>query len=314
MKLYLLQSLTFGTIFLIACTPIFTESNGALASAQDEPNTISQAVSLSSEAVASGQVALLEIDLNQLGPAATNLKAKFRDQTIVLIQHPIKSRGIYAGLVGIPLSATPEKAVIQLEWTDTGGRQAASVPLGIIDGKYKSESLSVDSRHVTLSKENLARVKQEKKKIRRIFASSRDARMWFGDFKTPLASQTTSAFGTQRLFNGQHRSYHRGTDFRAKVGTPVYASNSGTVRLAGNLFYSGNMVIVDHGINIFTLYAHLSQIQVADNQIIARGQQIGLSGATGRVSGPHLHWAVKINGVYVDPLQFLSVISTLLGR
>ena len=285
-----------------------------MASAQNEPNTISRAVSLSSTDVASGQAALLEIDLNQLSPAATDLKAKFRDQPIALIQHPIKSRGIYVGLVGIPLSATPQPAVIMLEWTDAAGRQAASVPLGIIDGKYKSETLSVDSRHVTLSKKNLARVKQEKKEIRRIFTSSSDARLWFGDFKKPLASETTSAFGTQRLFNGQHRSYHRGTDFRAKVGTPVYASNSGVVRMARNLFYSGNMVIVDHGVNIFTLYAHLSEIQVNDQQIIARGQQIGLSGATGRVSGPHVHWSVKVNGVYVDPLQFLSVISTLLGR
>jgi murein DD-endopeptidase MepM/ murein hydrolase activator NlpD len=301
-------------ILLVAGVIIMASSGCVMASAAKEPDTLAGAVSLSSTDVANGQAALLEIDLNQLGPAATDLKAKFRDQSIVLIQHPIKSRGIYAGLVGIPLSATPEKAVIMLEWTDTGGRQAASVPLDIIDGKYKSEALSVDSRHVTLSKKNLARVKQEKKEIRRIFTSSSDARLWFGDFKRPLASETTSAFGTQRLFNGQHRSYHRGTDFRANVGTPVYASNSGVVRMARNLFYSGNMVIVDHGINIFTLYAHLSEIQVADEQIIARGQQIGLSGATGRVSGPHLHWSVKVNGVYVDPLQFLIVISTLLGR
>jgi murein DD-endopeptidase MepM/ murein hydrolase activator NlpD len=301
-------------ILLMACVIVISSSGYAAASAATEPDTLAKAVRLSSTNVASGQVALLEIDLNQLGHAASGLQVKFRDQSIDLIQHPIKSRGIYAGLVGIPLSAMPQKAVIMLEWTDTGGPRAANVPLGIIDGKYKSESLSVDSRHVTLSKKNLARVKKEKKEIRRIFTSPSDARLWFGDFKTPLASETTSAFGTQRLFNGQHRSYHRGTDFRAKVGTPVYASNSGVVRMAKNLFYSGNMVIVDHGINIFTLYAHLSEVRVADDQIIARGQQIGLSGATGRVSGPHLHWAVKVNGVYVDPLQFLTVISTLLGR
>ena len=314
MKLYQLQSLTFCIIFLIACTPTITESNGVLASAQSKPKPISQAVSLSATDVASGQAALLEIDLNQLGIAASGLKAKFRDQSIVLIQHPIKSRGIYVGLVGIPLSATPEKAAILLEWTNTVGPQAASIPLDIIDGNYKRESLRVNSRHVTLSKKNLARVKQEKKEIRRVFASSSDARQWFGDFLKPLASETTSAFGTQRLFNDQHRSYHRGTDFRAKVGTPVYASNSGVVRMAKNLFYSGNLVIVDHGMNILSLYAHLSKIQVSPGQIIARGQQIGLSGATGRVSGPHLHWAVKVNGVYVDPLQFLTIIYTLLGR
>ena len=301
-------------ILLVAGVTLIASSGCVTASAAKEPDTLDKAVSLSSTDVASGQAALLEIDLNQLGPAASGLKAKFRDQSIVLIQHPIKSRGIYVGLVGIPLSAKQEKAFILLEWTDTGGPRTASVPLGIIDGQYKKESLSVASEHVTLSKKNLARVKQEKKEIRRIFAGSSDARQWFGSFIRPLASQTTSAFGTQRLFNGQHRSYHRGTDFRAKVGTPVYASNSGVIRMARNLFYSGNMVIVDHGINIFTLYAHMSKIQVNEGQIIARGQQIGLSGATGRVSGPHLHWALKVNGVYVDPLQFLTVISTLLGR
>ncbi len=314
MKLSLLRLSNIIPILLVACALNIASGGYVSASTATEPSNLTQAVSLSASDVANGQVALLEIDLNQLGPAATDLKAKFRDQSITLIQHPIKSRGIYAGLVGIPLSATPEKTVIMLEWTDTGGRRDASVALSIIVGKYKRETLRVDSRHVTLSKKDLARVKQEKKEIRRIFASSSDARLWFGDFKRPLASETTSAFGTQRLFNDQHRSYHRGTDFRAKRGTPVYASNSGVVRMARNLFYSGNMVIVDHGINIFSLYAHLSKIQVAAGQIIARGQQIGLSGATGRVSGPHLHWAVKINGVYVDPLQFLTVISTLLGR
>jgi len=114
------------------------------------------------------------------------------------------------------------------------------------------------------------------------------------------------------LFNGQHESYHRGTDFRARAGTPVYASNFGIVRLAKNLFYSGNIVIMDHGKGIFTNYAHLSKIQVVAGQQVTRGDQIGLSGATGRVSGPHLHWGVKINAAYVDPLQFLAVISDLL--
>ena len=115
MKLYLLQSLTLGTIFLIACTPILSESKGSLASPTTKPDNMDTAVSLSSTDVASGQVSLLEVDLNKLGTAASDLKAKFRDQSIALIQHPIKSRGIYVGLVGIPLSAKPQKAVILLE-------------------------------------------------------------------------------------------------------------------------------------------------------------------------------------------------------
>lgn len=284
------------------------------ATGQKELNDISQVATLSSADVANGHVTVLEMDLRQLDPTAANPKARFRQNTIALFQHPLRPSGIYCGLIGIPLSATPKDAAIQLEWTDSRGHQSASIPLRIQDGKYKREALKVDSRHVTLSKKNLQRVKREKKEIQRIFSSGSDTRRWFGSFRRPLASDTTSSYGTRRLFNGQHRSYHRGTDFRANVGTPVYASNSGIVRLAKNLFYSGNIVIVDHGMGVFTNYAHLSKIQVVAGQVIASGHQIGLSGASGRVSGPHLHWAVRVNGVYVDPLQFLTVIDSLLGK
>ena len=284
------------------------------ATSQKELNDISQVATLSSADVANGHVTVLEMDLRQLGPTAANPNARFRQNAIALFQHPLRPSGIYCGLIGIPLSATPADAAIQLEWTDSRGHQSASIPLRIQDGKYKREALKVDPRHVTLSKKNLQRVKREKKEIQRIFSSGSDTRRWFGSFRRPLASDTTSSYGTRRLFNGQHRSYHRGTDFRANVGTPVYASNSGIVRLAKNLFYSGNIVIVDHGMGVFTNYAHLSKIQVVAGQVIASGHQIGLSGASGRVSGPHLHWAVRVNGVYVDPLQFLTVIDSLLGK
>jgi murein DD-endopeptidase MepM/ murein hydrolase activator NlpD len=118
-------------------------------------------------------------------------------------------------------------------------------------------------------------------------------------------------YGNKRVFNGQLKSYHNGVDFRARLGTPAVAANTGIVRLAKNLFYSGDAVIIDHGTNIFTIYAHLSKIKVAAGQRIEKGQLIGLTGATGRVSGPHLHWGVKINGVAVNPLQFVDVISAM---
>lgn len=263
--------------------------------------------------VANGQVTVIEVNLNGLDPSATDLKVRYGKSSIDLFQHPLGPAGIYCGLVGIPLSAAPQKALIELEWTDPRGRQGASVAVRIVDGKYKSENLRVDSGHVKLSKENLERVGREKKEIRRIYSSSSDTRLWYGSFNKPLASEPTSVFGTRRLFNGQNRSFHRGIDFRAPIGTAVHASNSGVVRLAGNLFYSGNIVIIDHGKGIFTNYAHLSKIQVVPGQQVARGHQIGLSGASGRVNGPHLHWGVKVSGVYVDPLQFINVISMLLG-
>ncbi len=299
---------------LMVCAMVLALWPYAAESADKKSAELAGVARLSSANVANGQVTILEMDLRDLDPAAADLKARFNQNSIALFQHPVKPAGIYCGLVGIPLSTAPQKAVIELEWTDSGGRRTAGVPVQIVDGHYKKESLRVAPGHVKPSPENLKRIKREKKDIRRIYAGSSDTRLWYGNFITPLASDTTSPFGTQRLFNGEHQSYHRGTDFRARQGTPVYASNSGIVRLARNLFYSGNIVIVDHGKNIFTNYAHLSKIQVTAGQHIARGDPIGLSGATGRVSGPHLHWGVKINGAYVDPLQFLTVISALLAQ
>jgi murein DD-endopeptidase MepM/ murein hydrolase activator NlpD len=287
-------------ILLMACTIVIAAFGSAAAA------------SLSSADVANGQVTVLEINLRDLDPAATDLKVRFGQNTIALFQHPVKPAGIYCGLVGIPLSTAPQKAAIELEWKDSRGLHKARMAIRIVAGNYKKEALHVAPRHVTPSPQNLQRIKEEKKEIRRIYASSNNTRLWYGSFKKPLASDVTSAFGTQRLFNGQLQSYHRGTDLRAKAGTSVHASNFGIVRLAKNLFYSGNIVIVDHGKGIFTNYAHLSKIQVVAGQHVTRGHQIGLSGASGRVSGPHLHWGVKINGAYVDPLQFLAVISDLL--
>ena len=271
-----------------------------------------RAVRLSSTNIANGQVTVLEVNLQDLDPAASDLQASFGQNTIALFQHPIKPAGIYCGLVGIPISTAPQKAAIELRWTDSRGRHKARVAVQIVEGNYKKEALRVAPRHVKPSPQNLQRIKKEKREIGRIYASSSDTRLWYGSFNRPLAGDITSPYGTQRLFNGELQSYHRGTDFRAREGTPVYASNFGVVRLAKNLFYSGNIVIVDHGKGIFTNYAHLSKIQVTAGQQVSSGAQIGLSGATGRVSGPHLHWGVKINGAYVDPLQFISVITDLL--
>lgn len=312
MKIDSRRSSNIIPIVLMAGVMVVASSWCTAASADEEPNPLAAAVSLSSVNVANGQVTVLEINLRGLDPAAGDLKARFDQNAIALFQHPVKPAGVYCGLIGIPLTTAPEKAVIEMEWTGSRGRQVAKVPLQIIDGNYKSENLRVDAGQVALSKKNLQRVAREKKEIERIYANSSNTRLWYGTFEKPLAGDTTSDFGTRRLFNGLQRSYHRGIDFRAGVGTPVKTSNSGVVRLARNLFYSGDIVIVDHGLSVFTNYAHLSKIEVIEGQYIAKGDQIGLAGSSGRVNGPHLHWGVKVNGAYVDPLQFLDVISVML--
>jgi murein DD-endopeptidase MepM/ murein hydrolase activator NlpD len=313
MKSGFLRSSKIITALLTAWVMSMVLPGCAVAGNEAKINSKHAIARLSSATVANGQVTVIEVDLRHEDPSPAGLKARFEQNEIALFQHPVKAQGIYCGLVGIPIGKKPQETIINLQWTDAAGRQQSTrVALRIIEGSYKKEALKVAPKHVKPSPGDLKRIRAEKTKIRRIYASSNHSRLWYGNFIKPLTGNTTSVFGNQRLFNGELKSYHRGTDLRAKTGTPVYASNSGIVRLAQNLFYSGNIVIVDHGNGIFTNYAHLSKIQVRTGQHIARGDQIGLSGATGRVSGPHLHWGVKINGAYVDPMQFIGVISDLL--
>jgi murein DD-endopeptidase MepM/ murein hydrolase activator NlpD len=155
------------------------------------------------------------------------------------------------------------------------------------------------------------RIKREGEEVRAVYAASRPQRLWDEPFQRPLNGLVTSPYGTQRLLNGKVKSYHSGVDFRAATGTPVYAANTGIVGLAKNLFYSGNIVILDHGSGLFTTYAHLSRIDVAPGRLVEKGQVIGLAGATGRVNGPHLHWGVKVNGVNANPLHMLKTLNSL---
>jgi murein DD-endopeptidase MepM/ murein hydrolase activator NlpD len=127
-----------------------------------------------------------------------------------------------------------------------------------------------------------------------------------GPFVRPVPGEPTSIFGTRRIFNGKPRSPHPGLDLRAAEGTEVRASGPGKVVIAQDLYYSGNIVILDHGGGLFTLYAHLSELRVAEGDAIAAGQTIGLSGSTGRVTGPHLHWGAKIGNHPFDPRALLD--------
>jgi murein DD-endopeptidase MepM/ murein hydrolase activator NlpD len=127
-----------------------------------------------------------------------------------------------------------------------------------------------------------------------------------GSFVRPVGGVPTSVFGTRRIFNGEPRSPHPGLDLRAASGTPVLSSGAGRVVLAQDLYYSGNTVIVDHGSGLFTIYAHLSATEVDEAQTVAAGDRLGLSGASGRVTGPHLHWGAKIGDRPFDPIALLA--------
>jgi hypothetical protein len=281
------------------------------AAAQSDADGSAIATRLIPNPVVNGNVVLLEIDASHLADPVVGIQAKFKGETIPIYEHPARDAGYFIGLIGIGYYNKPEKVSVKLEWTNRQGYHFTDIPLEIINGRFKSEKLNVQPNKVSPSKKDQTRIARERREIKSIYASSHLDRLWHSSFQRPATGKVTSPFGSKRLLNGKVRSYHSGLDFRAPTGTPIYAANDGIVRLAKNLFYSGNHVIVDHGMALFTGYSHLNEFRVKPGQTVYKGQVIGLAGATGRANGPHLHWSARINGVRVDPLQLMELVNSL---
>jgi hypothetical protein len=170
----------------------------------------------------------------------------------------------------------------------------------VVEKKFPSERLNVDLRHVRLSDADQARVAQEQVFLNSNYAASPSRPYFTRPFLIPLDSHITSIYGARRVFNDEKQTQHLGTDFRAWPGVPIHATNAGKVVVARDLFYTGLTVTIDHGMNIFTIYGHLSKIDAVEGEFVPQGALLGLSGATGRVTGPHLHWGVRVQGDFID--------------
>ena len=168
---------------------------------------------------------------------------------------------------------------------------------------WPRQNISVNKNYVTPPGETLDRIAADRKKTAAVLSRISPERYWHGPFQRPVPGVVTSAFGGKRVFNGEVRSYHRGVDLRAPQGTPILALADGRVAIAENMYYSGNVVFIDHGLGAVSSYAHMSRLDVHPGDRVTAGQQIGLSGATGRVTGPHLHLGLNILGQAVDPLS-----------
>jgi len=212
------------------------------------------------------------------------------------------------GVAGVSLETAPGNHRLELEGKTPSGQRASfsqSVPVG--KAAYRTVALSVPRKYTEPDAETLARIKREQALKSEVFGHVSLEREWSGRFLVPVQTSTTEVFGTQRTFNGVRQTVHQGLDYRAATGTPVAAMNSGMVILARELFFEGNCVVIDHGQGLLTLYLHFSEIRVKEGERVTRGQVIGLSGATGRVTGPHLHVAVRWQGTYVNPATLLTL-------
>lgn len=172
--------------------------------------------------------------------------------------------------------------------------------VAVTEFSYPKETLNVAKSKIFLSKSDQQRVTKERSEIERIYKNSNPSPLFSGPFHLPLKSYITSHYGTIRVFNNHKHTSHLGTDFRARIGTKIFSTNSGKVVFTGNTFYGGNSVIVDHGIGIFTSYAHLSKIHARTGEFVTINSLLGESGMTGRVNGPHLHWGVTVHQNHID--------------
>jgi len=205
--------------------------------------------------------------------------------------------------VGFDMATKPGRKVVSFQVGSVHGR--ADV---VVENKvFGTESLKVKPGFIDLDKATLARVNQESNRLHKLWTVVTPAKLWTEPFRKPTNGAFGSPFGLRRIFNGKPRSPHSGLDIRSPMGTPIHASNRGRVVEASNLFFTGNTVVIDHGLGLYTLYAHMSRIDVQPGQTVGRGQVIGLVGATGRVTGPHLHWGAKLVGARVDPVSLLGL-------
>ena len=214
----------------------------------------------------------------------------------------------WSALAGASLETKPGSYPLELH-AETKSGQAISFEkqIPVQHRRYPRVVLKVPERYTAPNPEEQKDIAQDKKVKEDIFKTQSPDREWQGSFTPPVASPISEIFGVQRVFNGSVKATHQGLDFRAQAGTPVAAANRGKVILARPLFFEGNCVVIDHGQGLLTLYLHLSKFLVKEGEEVRKGQQIALSGGTGRATGPHLHLAVRWQGEYLNPQTLLNL-------
>lgn len=231
-----------------------------------------------------------------LGESPTKPAASYGSKKVM-----VKKKGnSWVALVGLPLSAKPGMHTLSLE-------ENAKLSFEVRDKQYEEQHITIkNKRKVNPYAKDLKRIRKEQARSRKAFASWDADRPAQLNFLLPVSGRLSGTFGKKRFFNGQPRRPHSGLDIAAPTGTPVKAPAAGRIIETGNYFFNGNTVFIDHGEGLITMFCHLDSIDVKIGQEVQRGDVVAKVGATGRVTGPHLHWTMSLNNTRIDPGLFLS--------
>lgn len=248
---------------------------------------------------------LLEVEVSSKVPLST-VTAGWGGHNL---QFWSESETTFKALLGVDLRRTPAPNLLSVSAVRADGKRVScGIPFAVRKGDFIVERLNVDRKYVELSEKDLERARRESVQLREIFATITPEPLWVGPFQSPVPGVEGSGnFGKRRIFNNEPRSPHSGEDYPAPAGTPILAPQSGRVVLAANHFFSGNVVIVDHGVGLFTFHGHMRSIAVKEGDLVEVGDKLGEVGATGRVTGPHLHWTVRLGRIRVNPRDLLKI-------
>ena len=261
-------------------------------------------VSHQARSIQPGEVVELVVSATR---SVVSVQATAFDQSILL--YPSFDQMVWRGLIGVDLDVEVREHFVSVTVITTDDAPMhVRYPLTVVPKQFATRQLTVAPQYVNPAPEALARIQQEAARTTTIFETQTPQRFWRGSFLAPVPGKATSSFGRRSVFNGHPRSPHSGADFRAIEGTPVTAPNRGRVVLRSDLYFSGNCVILDHGLGLYSFFAHLSGFAVAEGDLVDAGDVVGYVGATGRVTGPHLHWTVRLNTARVDPLSLMEVL------
>jgi murein DD-endopeptidase MepM/ murein hydrolase activator NlpD len=216
-----------------------------------------------------------------------------------------KRKGIWWGFIGVDLTTRPGRYKLQTSPKDKDNPHSLTITVASRD--YGIRRLTLPREMVELDPHTLKRVREESQEVKEVFMMPAGSPRWMGGWIRPVAGRVISPFGCRSIINEMERSPHSGVDLKAEEGTPVLATNRGIVALVANHFFSGLSVIIDHGGGIQSMYFHLSKALVPMAHLVEKGTAIGLSGSTGRVTGPHLHFGVRLNGTRVNPINLIEI-------